>query len=55
MQKQESGHAKRMAARMTLSIPWAARSRPCYRFLLNLYCTPTEMAKLTSVWVILDP
>jgi hypothetical protein len=28
---------------------------PLYRFFLNLYSTPTEMAKLTSVWVIFDP
>jgi hypothetical protein len=26
-----------------------------YRFFLNLYCTPTEIAKFTSVWVILVP
>jgi len=26
-----------------------------YRFFLNLYSTPTEMAKFTSVCVIFDP
>ena len=30
-----------------------ATEGPDYRFFLNLYSTPTEMAKLTSVWVIL--
>ena len=33
--------------------PW--RGQPFYRFFLNLYCNPTEIAKFTSVWVILVP
>ena len=54
------GQSRPLPMRQGLILPSRSAPEPSkrpsiYRFFLNLYCSPTEIAKFTSVCVILFP